>query len=284
MTAPCTYRQTLDDGHGRIRQSASHASHRMGKSLLHRGLSYFPLCLSYLSSSLTPLARPLTPFMRALQYTPTDSRIWNASTFACEEVLDEGSWINAIVCIDDRIFVGTHNNYIGVWSDAASEGHPVKVGSLEGHHDWVSALTAIPPTVAVISPPAPPSEFLCSGSWDHTVRVFDIRNTASGAATECTHVLRGHVGAVFALASNAAHVFSGSFDRTIVRCVRGKSVLPGLIRRSFGRACRMCVRASVSYLLEYWDSHCCLALIITIHIYISLSPRFLFLILINAVT
>ena len=66
----------------------------------------------------------------------------------------------------------------------------------EGHEDNVRVLTA-------------DSDFLYSGSWDKTIRVWDMRSL------ECVHVLEGHVEAVLALTVMDGHLISGSYDTTV---------------------------------------------------------------------
>ena len=50
---------------------------------------------------------------------------------------------------------------------------------------------------------------LFSGSYDGTVRVWDIETLA------CLRTLAGHTGPVRTLVYSAGHMFSGSYDKTV---------------------------------------------------------------------
>ena len=52
--------------------------------------------------------------------------------------------------------------------------------------------------------------FLYSGSWDKTIRCWDLQNNL-----ECVKVITGHTEAVLALAVMQGHVVSGSYDTTV---------------------------------------------------------------------
>ena len=54
------------------------------------------------------------------------------------------------------------------------------------------------------------SRFLYSGSWDKTIRCWDLQNNL-----ECVKVITGHTEAVLALAVMQGHVVSGSYDTTV---------------------------------------------------------------------
>ena len=58
-------------------------------------------------------------------------------------------------------------------------------------------------------PPARSGGHMFSGSYDKTVRVWDVDNLT------CLATLQGHSGAVRALAASPTLVFSGSDDTTI---------------------------------------------------------------------
>jgi WD40 repeat protein len=54
------------------------------------------------------------------------------------------------------------------------------------------------------------SRFLYSGSWDKTIRCWDLQNNL-----ECVKVIDGHTEAVLALAVMQGHIVSGSYDTTV---------------------------------------------------------------------
>lgn len=68
--------------------------------------------------------------------------------------------------------------------------------TLEGHEDNVRVL-------------AVGDRYVFSGSWDKTIRVWDLDSL------ECSKVLEGHLEAVLALSVGDGHLVSGSYDTTV---------------------------------------------------------------------
>ena len=62
---------------------------------------------------------------------------------------------------------------------------------------------------------------LFSGSYDGTVRVWDIETLA------CLRTLAGHTGPVRTLVYSAGHMFSGSYDKTVRTPVEFRSPYGG---------------------------------------------------------
>ena len=74
--------------------------------------------------------------------------------------------------------------------------------TLTGHTDAVRALTVV-------------GDYLFSGSYDQTVRAWQLPTAGSSTALVCAAVLHKHRGPVRALANVGSAVFSGSYDNTV---------------------------------------------------------------------
>lgn len=72
----------------------------------------------------------------------------------------------------------------------------MEAANCAGHSDAVRALAVA-------------NERLFSGSYDGTVKVWDVRTM------ECLQTLAGHTGPVRTLVYSGGHMFSGSYDKTV---------------------------------------------------------------------
>ena len=83
------------------------------------------------------------------------------------------------------------------------------VATLEGHRDWVCALAVLD------------ARHLASGSWDKTVKIWDV------AAERCVATLEGHKDILFTVVVlDAGRLASGSEDKSIKlwsACGKGKA-------------------------------------------------------------
>jgi ribosome biogenesis protein len=108
-------------------------------------------------------------------------RVWDASmasltrTLTCDRaILDLSSW-------DTMIASGHSDGIIRIWDARVSEG-PMVRSTLTGHLGWVSSLMWLPLLDKSFSVP-----LLLSGSYDKTIRLWDLR-----AATTPLYTLKAH--------------------------------------------------------------------------------------------
>lgn len=116
------------------------------------------------------------------------------------------SAINALALSPDGsiLYSGACDRSIVVWEREGSGRHMAVSGALRGHKRAILCLATV-------------ADFLCSGSADKTVRVW---NRGEGDAHYCLAVLEGHKGPVKSIAASmdavrGCHVYSGSLDHDI---------------------------------------------------------------------
>lgn len=180
-------------------------------------------------------------------------RVWDMGTGKCTHIFSgHTSTIRCLLITGPFIVSGSRDSTLRVWKlpdPKNEEGHfygnevnPYFVHALVGHRQSVRAIAAHQNT-------------LVSGSYDNTVRVWDIK---SG---RCVHVLEGHTQKVYTVVIDAERnmCLSGSMDSNIrmwdldtgecIRKLEGHTVLVGLL----GLSQKYLVSAAADSILRVWS-------------------------------
>jgi len=123
-------------------------------------------------------------------------KIWSLETMQCTANLTATSW--AVRLLKDRLLLGSRDGPIKVWDIGGST--PLALMDLEGHNShiwWIDASDT--------------SNVALSGSWDRSVRLWDLRTG------QCARVMEGHADCVRSVNMDSVckTAVSGSDDTTV---------------------------------------------------------------------
>ncbi|KAL2340859.1 hypothetical protein Fmac_008799 [Flemingia macrophylla] len=133
-------------------------------------------------------------------------KIWRTKDFTCLESLAgaHADAINAIaVSYDGRVYTGSADNTIKVWTKPEGEKKHILVETLERHNSGVNALAL-----------SSDQTVLYSGACDRSVLVWE-RDESDDGNLAVVGALRGHTKSILCLAVAADLLCSGSADKTI---------------------------------------------------------------------
>ena len=123
-------------------------------------------------------------------------KIWSLETMQCTANLTATAWATRL--LKDRLLLGSSDGPIKVWDIGGST--PVALMDLEGHTLDIWSIDA-----------SDTSNVALSGSWDKSVRLWDLRTG------QCVRVMEGHSHEVTSVSMDSAckTAVSGSADKTV---------------------------------------------------------------------
>ena len=135
---------------------------------------------------------------------PMTARVWSLETMQCIATLasvPDGISTFSACCAEGRVLLGQGDGGIRVWDIATSA--PVALADLEGHALVDSVVFDVKTTAA--------GSIVLSGSWDKTVRLWDLRTN------RCVRTMQGHSREVWSvdMDGHSRTAVSGSDDCSV---------------------------------------------------------------------